>query len=48
VASLAARTTTPKEQVEFVYSGHEMDAGKTPAPPTHQPAISLSAKNHSY
>jgi hypothetical protein len=48
VAALAARTAAPKEQVEFVYSGHEADSGKTPTPPTHQPAISLGAKNHSY
>ncbi|HXA81364.1 MAG TPA: DUF535 family protein [Opitutaceae bacterium] len=48
VAALAARTAAPKEQVEFVYSGHGTDAGKTPTPPTHQAALSLSAKNHSY
>jgi uncharacterized protein VirK/YbjX len=48
VASLAARTTAEKEQVEFVYSGHGMDAGKTPAPPTSKLSPSLSAKNHSY
>ncbi len=48
VAALAARTATPKEQVEFVYSGHEMDSGKTPAPSAREPASSLGAKNHSY
>jgi hypothetical protein len=48
VASLAARTAAPKQQVEFVYSGHEADAGKTPAASTNTPSPSLSAKNHSY
>jgi uncharacterized protein VirK/YbjX len=48
VAALAARTAAPKEQIEFVYSGHEANSGKTPADPPNQLPISLSAKNHSY
>jgi hypothetical protein len=48
VAALAARAVTPEEQVGFDYSGRETDAGKTPAPSTHNPSPSLSAKNHSY
>ncbi len=48
VASLAARTATPTEQVEFIYSGHEADSGKAPAPSTGEPSPSLGAKNHSY
>jgi len=48
VAALAARTTAPKEQVEFVYSGRETDPGRTPPPSTGKPSPSLGAKNHSY
>jgi uncharacterized protein VirK/YbjX len=48
VASLAARTATPDEQVAFVYPGHDFDSGKAPAAPTSQLPISLSAKNHSF
>ena len=48
VAALAARTAAPKEQVEFVYSGHEGNSGKTPAPAIANPLPSLSATNHSY
>ncbi len=48
VASLAARTAAPKEEVKFVYSGHETDSSKTPVPSTVEPSTSLGAKNHSY
>jgi len=48
VAALAARTVMSEEPVEFIYSGHETDSGKTPAPAISEPSPHLEANNHSY
>jgi uncharacterized protein VirK/YbjX len=48
VAALAVRPAAPKEQAEFVYSGHETDSAKKPAPLIIDLPASLAAQNHSF